>query len=84
VSRLTLGPTQPPMQWVAGTLSQEVKWAGHEADHSPPSKCQGQERWSYTSMPAYAFMTVLNQLSTGTILPCSFFFLPLYYFSLWT
>jgi hypothetical protein len=33
-SRLTLGPTHPPIQWVLGALSQG--WLGHEADHSPP------------------------------------------------
>jgi hypothetical protein len=32
VSRLALGPIQPPIQWVLG-----VKWLGHEADHSSPS-----------------------------------------------
>jgi hypothetical protein len=35
-SRLALGPTQPPIQWVPGTLSTGVKQLGHEADHSPP------------------------------------------------
>jgi hypothetical protein len=36
VSRLALGPTQPPIQWVLGVLSQGIKWLGREADHSPP------------------------------------------------
>jgi hypothetical protein len=36
-SRMTLEPTQPPIQWVPGALSLGVKWPGHEADHSPPS-----------------------------------------------
>jgi hypothetical protein len=37
VFRLALEPTQPPIQWVLGTLSLGVKWQGHEADHSFPS-----------------------------------------------
>jgi hypothetical protein len=37
-SRMTLGPTQPPIQWVPGALSLGVKRPGSEADHShPPS-----------------------------------------------
>jgi hypothetical protein len=32
-----VGPTQAPIQWVAGALSLEVKWPEREADHSPPS-----------------------------------------------
>jgi hypothetical protein len=35
-SRPTFGPTQPPIQWVLGALSQRVKRRGIEADHSPP------------------------------------------------
>jgi hypothetical protein len=27
-----------------------------EADHSPSSNAEGQEWWSYTSTPPYAFM----------------------------
>jgi hypothetical protein len=33
-SRPVLGPTQPPIQWVPGALSPEVKRSGHESDHS--------------------------------------------------
>jgi hypothetical protein len=32
-----LGPTQPPIQWVSGALSLEVKWSEREAYHSHPS-----------------------------------------------
>jgi hypothetical protein len=35
--RLTLGPTQPPIQWITGALSPEVKWLGREGDHSLPT-----------------------------------------------
>jgi hypothetical protein len=33
----TLGPTQPPIQWVPGALSPRVTRQGREADHSPPT-----------------------------------------------
>jgi hypothetical protein len=36
-SKPVLGPTQPPIQWVSGSLSLEVKRPVREADYSPPS-----------------------------------------------
>jgi hypothetical protein len=39
-SRPALGSTQPPMQWVQEGLSLGVKWARHEADHSPPANAE--------------------------------------------
>jgi hypothetical protein len=39
-SRPTPGPTQPPIQWVLGALSPEVKRQGHEAEHSPPARAE--------------------------------------------
>jgi hypothetical protein len=36
VSKMVLGPTQPPIQWVSGALTLGVKRPGREADHSPP------------------------------------------------
>jgi hypothetical protein len=36
-SRLVLGPTQPPIQWVPGVLSPGVKRPEREADYSPTS-----------------------------------------------
>jgi hypothetical protein len=38
--RPTLGPTQSPIQSVAGTLSPRVKRQGGEADHSPLSTAE--------------------------------------------
>jgi hypothetical protein len=40
VSRPALKPTQPPIRWVRGALSLEVKQLKHEADHSPPSSSE--------------------------------------------
>jgi hypothetical protein len=39
-SRTTLGPTQPPIQWVPGALSLGVRRPGRKADHSPPSSAE--------------------------------------------
>jgi hypothetical protein len=50
-SRTTLGPTQPPNQWVPGAFSLGVKRSGREADHSPPSSAEVKNAWSYTSAP---------------------------------
>jgi hypothetical protein len=36
MSRLTLGSTQPPIQWVLGALSPRAKQPEHESDHSSP------------------------------------------------
>jgi hypothetical protein len=33
-SRLDLGPTQSPIQWISGVISPGVEWPGREADHS--------------------------------------------------
>jgi len=51
VSRPVLGPTQPPIHWVQGTLMLGLKQRGWEADHSPPSSADIKNAWSYTSTP---------------------------------
>jgi hypothetical protein len=55
-SRLALGSTQPPIQWVPGALSPGVKRPGREADHSPPTSAEVKKMWIYTSTPPYTFM----------------------------
>jgi hypothetical protein len=50
-SRLALGSTQPPMQWVPGTLSLGVTRPGLEAHHSPTSSAEVKKMWIYTSTP---------------------------------
>jgi hypothetical protein len=47
-SRPVLGPTQPTIQWVPGTLSPAVKWPGREADRSPPSSAEIVNAWRYS------------------------------------
>jgi hypothetical protein len=42
-SRTNLEPTQPPIQWVAVSLSLGVKRPGREADHLPPSNADVKE-----------------------------------------
>jgi hypothetical protein len=59
-SRPTLGPIQPPIQRVPGTLFPEVKRRGREADHSPPSSVEVTNEWSYTSINPYVFMAWRN------------------------
>jgi hypothetical protein len=39
-SRLALGPTQPPIQWVPGVIYPRVKQQRREAGHSPPSSTE--------------------------------------------
>jgi hypothetical protein len=50
-SRMVLGPTQPPIQWVPGALSLGVKWPGRKADHSPPSSAKVKECMELYSTP---------------------------------
>jgi len=56
-SRPVLGPTQPPIQWVPGALSLEVKRSGREADHLSPSNAEGKNAWRYTCTAQYVFMS---------------------------
>jgi hypothetical protein len=51
-----LGPTQPPIQWLPGTLSPGVKQPKREADRSPPTSTEVKKMWIYISTPPYTFM----------------------------
>jgi len=35
-----LGPTQPPAQWVQGTLASAIEWPGREVNHTLPSNAK--------------------------------------------
>jgi hypothetical protein len=60
-----LMPTQPPMQWVLGALSQGVKWLGHEPDHSPPPSPNVKNGGAIPPLPICLHGMVLY-LSIGT------------------
>jgi hypothetical protein len=47
----TLESSQPPIQWIPGTLSTGVKRPGHEAAQSPASSVEVKNAWNYTSTP---------------------------------
>jgi hypothetical protein len=55
-TRPALGPTQPPIQWVTGSISLGLNRPGSEADYSTPSSAEIKNAWSYTSTPQYVFM----------------------------
>jgi hypothetical protein len=54
--RPTLGPTQPPNQWVLGTNSLGAKRSGREADHSPPTSAEFKKTLICTPTSPYFYM----------------------------
>jgi hypothetical protein len=47
-SRPVLGPIQPPIQWVPGSLYSGVKRPRREADHSPPVSAEVKKMWIHS------------------------------------
>ena len=68
VSKLALGPTQPAVHWVPGTLSLQVKQRGHDTDYSPPSSAEFNNAWNYTFTPSYALMACTGSALSFTLL----------------
>jgi hypothetical protein len=50
--RLTLGSTQPPIQWALGALSPGPKWPGREDDSSPPSFAEVKNVGAISPLPS--------------------------------
>jgi hypothetical protein len=75
MSRPTLRPIHPPIQWEPGPLSIEVKWLGHEADLSPPTSVEVKNTWNYTSITPYMVWYLLKHRDNfnSTFLPISFY-----------
>jgi hypothetical protein len=71
-SRAAMVMTQPPCQWLPGTLTLGVKWLVHEDIHSTPSHIIVSRTWAFTStFPIFLHSMVLD---IGTILPDVFTF----------
>jgi hypothetical protein len=62
-----LGPTQPPLQWLQGTLFREVKSPRCGANHSPRLVPRLRMSGTVPPLPQYPFM-----VCTGTTLPSTF------------
>jgi hypothetical protein len=61
--RMALGPTQPSIQWVPGSLASGVKQKGCEFNHSPPSGAEVKNELSYTSAPSIHLCVRTNLLA---------------------
>jgi hypothetical protein len=48
-----MGTTQPPIKWVPGALSPQVKRPRRVAGRSPPTSAEVKNAWIYTSTPSY-------------------------------
>jgi hypothetical protein len=56
LSRLILGPTQPPIQWVSEALFPRIQQLRHEADYLNPTSAKVKNIRLHTSIPPYIFM----------------------------
>jgi hypothetical protein len=56
VYRSALGPAQPPIRWILGTLSLGVKLPGHKADHLHPFSAEVKNGGAVPPLSQYTFM----------------------------
>jgi hypothetical protein len=59
-SRLDLGPTHAPIQWVPGALSPEVKRPALKADHSPQSSTEVKDGGAVPPLLLCLYSIMLN------------------------
>ena len=52
----SLGPTQPAIRWVLGSLPSRVKLPSCEDDYLPPSTRRKKNTWIYNSTSPYVFI----------------------------
>jgi hypothetical protein len=56
MSRLALGPTEPPIQWVPGAFHLRAMRPGREADHSLLSNAEVKNVWSSSVLKVFFTM----------------------------
>jgi hypothetical protein len=56
LTRLILVSIEPPIQWILGDFSREVKRPRREADQSPPASAEVTKMWIYISTSPHVFM----------------------------
>jgi len=51
ISRLAVGPTLPPIQWVQGAIALGINGQAHQAYHTFSFRVVVKNQWSYSSTP---------------------------------
>jgi hypothetical protein len=66
-----LGPTQPPIQWIPGSLFLGIKRPGREADHSPRSSAEVKE---WVELYLRSLIRLLGMVLSRITLPLIIFY----------